>query len=342
MTNSPLLVMAYSGVDPKFGSAPQSSEGAAVLGRVSMGQGAVLGEYAVIRADGHYVTIGDNFWLGEHATVHIAHNVYPTHVGDNVTAARNSVIHACDIGSNCFIGRDAVILDGSKVADDVAIVDGTIVFPRSTLEGGWLFAGQPAKPVRRLGVGELQALHKSSRTVTKGADPRLSDGPIIAARGNLFLAPTARTSGKLSFGDGVGIWFGCSIEAGVHSICVGAGTNIQDNTVVRCVDRPVAIGHEVTIGHNVTMIDCEVANRSLIGMGAVVAPGTVVEEDVLLAAGAHTTVGQILESGWLYGGNPARRLSKLDEGKRNIITSTWPVYMDYARRFGAAQTALGE
>ena len=120
------------------------------MGRASIGKAAVLEDYAVVRADGHYVTIGDDFWLGEHATVHIAHDVYPTHVGTTLRPSRNSVIHACDIGSNCFIGADVVILDGSKVSDNVAIADGAIVFPRSNLQSGWLFAGQPAKPVRQL------------------------------------------------------------------------------------------------------------------------------------------------------------------------------------------------
>jgi carbonic anhydrase/acetyltransferase-like protein (isoleucine patch superfamily) len=339
MSRSDLLVMPYAGTTPTFGSAPRSSRGAAVLGRASLGKGAVLGEYAVIRADGHYVAIGDNFWLGRHATVHIAHNVYPTHIGDNVTALQNSIIHACDVGSNCFIGRDVVVLDGSKVADDVVLADGSIVFPRSVLESGWLYAGQPAKPVRRLEPGELQAARESGRTAIEDDRAAVAAESSIDSHGDLFLALTARTQGHFSFGAGVGIWFGCDLDAGHYRISVGDGANIQDNTIIRSAERPVTIGRQATIGHNVTMVDCEVADRSLIGMGANVAAGTLVQEDVLLAAGACTTPGQILESGWLYGGRPARQLSKLDENKRRIITSTWPVYMDYARSFDAAQAA---
>jgi len=337
-----MLIMAYLGNDPKFASEPQGAPGAAILGRASIGKAAVLENYAVVRADGHYVTIGDDFWLGEHATVHIAHGVYPTHIGNNVTASRNSVIHACDVGSNCFIGADVVILDGSKVSDNVAIANGAIVFPRSKLQGGWLFAGQPAEPVRQLNAGELEALQSSVRGAPRKDLRRGESNSVIHAPADLFFAVTANANGSLVLGEGVGVWFGCDLDAGRHSISVGQNTNIQDNTTIRCVDRSVIIGRESTIGHNVTMIDCEIADRSLIGIGAVVAPGTVVEEDVLLGAGGHTNPGQVLESGWFYGGNPARQISKLDDGKRQIISSTWPVYRDYARHFKAEQLTVGQ
>ena len=127
-------------------------------------------------------------------------------------------------------------------------------------------------------------------------------------------------------GPEVGIWFGCEFDAGGHAITIGESSNIQDNTIIRCEAAPVRIGRESTVGHNVLLTDCLVGDRSLVGMGAVVAPGTVIEDDVLLAAGSRTTEDQRLESGWLYGGVPARQMSPLDDRKRAIITTTWPTY----------------
>ena len=45
-----------------------------------------------------------------------------------------------------------------------------------------------------------------------------------------------------------------------------------------------------------TLGDCTIGARSLIGIGSVVADGTVIEDDVFLAAGAETTPGQVLEA----------------------------------------------
>lgn len=336
-----LLVMPYNGVSPSFTTRPaHAGPGAAVLGRATLGRGAWLGTGSVIRADGHHVVIGDDFRLGARGTVHITHDVLPTHIGDGVMAGVNSIVHACDVGDGCHIGRDVVILDGSKVEAGAAIADGAVAFPRSALEGGWLHAGQPARPVRRLEPGELEALHAASRAEPDEAATGVVQGDVEAA-GHLFLAATASVRGRVVAGPEVGIWFGCDLDAGGHVISIGENTNVQDNTVIRCVAAPVTIGRESTVGHNVVMSDCSVGDRSLIGMGAVLAPGTVVEDDVLVAAGARTTEGQRLRSGWLHGGNPARPLSALDERKRLIISGTWPTYRLYGHAFAAEQRSNG-
>ena len=332
-----LLVLAYAGVSPTFATAPiHAGPGAAVLGRATVGRGAWFGAGAVVRADGHYVEIGDDFRIGARGTVHIAHDVYPTHIGNGVTAGVNAIIHACDVGDRCHIGDDAIILDGSTIGDEVVLAKGAVVFPRSTLEGGWLYEGAPAKPIRRQQPGELDALHAASR---EQADlPGIEAGnPRIEADGQLFVAATARLVGHILTEPEVGIWFGCQFDAGGHAITIGESSNIQDNTIIRCEAAPVRIGRESTVGHNVLLTDCLVGDRSLVGMGAVVAPGTVIEDDVLLAAGSRTTEDQRLESGWLYGGVPARQMSPLDDRKRAIITTTWPTYCTYARKFDDEQ-----
>jgi gamma-carbonic anhydrase len=191
--------------------------------------------------------------------------------------------------------------------------------------------------VRKLDPQELKSMHRALRDET-AANGATVNGPLdLDTQGLHFIAETATLRGKVALAENVGVWFGCALYGNALGISVGDRTNIQDNTTVRSIDRSVEIGEEATIGHNVTMSDCIVMSRSLVGMGATVSPGTIIHEDVLLAAGAATQAGQVLESGWLYGGSPARKLSRLDDEKRAIITSTWPVYMEYARHFDREQ-----
>jgi gamma-carbonic anhydrase len=335
------FTLTYGGVSPQFASRPaHAGIGAAVLGRAALGEAAWLGARSVIRADGHYVRIGDDFRLGARGTVHIAHDVFPTHIGAHVTAGVNSVIHACDVGDRCHIGANVVILDGSNVAAECALADGAIVFPRSVLEGGWLYRGAPAKPVRRLEPRELDELHARSREAADETVDAAPWAPSLSSRLPLFVAHSARLRGRIVSGGENGVWFGCDLDAGNYEIRFDEKTNIQDNSIIHAQSRPVAIGRETTIGHNVRMTDCTVGDRSLIGIGAAVAPGSVVGSDVLLAAGAHTEDGQILDDGWVYGGSPARRIGRLDDKKRLVISSTWPTYCEYARRFLEAQSKL--
>ena len=102
------------------------------------------------------------------------------------------------------------------------------------------------------------------------------------------------------------MFFGCDLDAGEFRIVIGERTNIQDNTSIRCEAGETVIGRDTTLGHNVRLASCRIGERALIGIGAVVAAGTVVEDEVMLAAGATTLPGQTLESGWLWAGRRAR------------------------------------
>lgn len=338
-----LLVLPYGSVSPAFAEPPRVlGPRAAVLGRATIGAGASFGASAVIRADGHFVQVGDSFHLGERATVHIAHDLYPTIVGDRVTVGKNAVVHACTLGSDIVVGDNAVILDGSVLEDAIVLEAGAIVFPRSQLSGGQLYAGSPAKPVRSLRPGEVQEHAAQVRSAATAA-PEPAFAPVSEGiDGSVFVAATAVLRGDVSAAANASIWFGCELDANGGEIRIGLNTNIQDNTLIRCrPGKAFEIGPDSTIGHNVTLADCRIGQRALVGIGSVVAPGTVIEDDVLLAAGAHTTDGQVLEGGYLWGRRPAVKIAPLDAAKRELIVGTIRMYCCYAQAFAAVQRAAG-
>ncbi len=344
----PPLILPYGGISPRFGGPPAfRGERAAILGRATLGAGAVLGASSVIRADGHFVQVGNSFRLGDRATVHIAHDLYPTIIGDRVAVGANAVVHACTVGNDCVIGDNAVVLDGSVLEDGIVLKAGSIVFPRSKLAGGQLYAGSPAKPVRPLHPGEIeeraaaieQAVPPSSdwQSVSR---PERGEGGIDPS---VFIASTARLRGTIAAAANSSVWFGCDLDANGGEIVVGFNSNIQDNTLIRCAPgRSFTIGNDSTIGHNVMLADCRIGDRALIGIGSVVAAGTVIEDDVLLAAGSATLEGQVLERGFLWGRRPAQKMAPLDDAKRELIAQTIVMYCGYARAFAAAERkALG-
>ncbi len=176
---------------------------------------------SVIRADGHFVKAGDEFSLGPRATVHIAHDVYPAIVGDRVTVGENAVVHACTLGSDIVVGDGAVILDGSLVPDRVVIEPHAIVFPRSELQSGKLYAGMPARPVRDLTAGEIEeraAKLRAAMGAGLGMTPALAEGEIDAS---VFVAGTARLRGRIVAAKNSSIWFGCDLDANGGEIVIG-------------------------------------------------------------------------------------------------------------------------
>ena len=344
MADSPgPLILAYDGVSPFFeGAVAFAGPGAAVLGRVQIGGDAWLGRDAVIRADGHFVLVGRNVFLGRGATVHIAHDRHPAIIGDDVSAEDGAVIHACRIGDGCFLGRDAIVLDGSVVGEGALLSAGTVVLPFSMLNGGWLYAGCPAKAMRPLEPGERAAHHARARgraDADSGGASAASPSHPAQAGADTFVARTAMLAGHVALGPAVGVWYGCRLDAGDVAIRIGAASNIQDNAVLRCRDAGIDIADDVTVGHNARIDDCDIGARSLIGIGAVIARGVHVDPDVLLAAGARTEPAQRLERGWVWAGSPARPLARVDDAKRRMMAQTIETYRTYADRFRLAERA---
>ena len=334
---TPDLILPHDGVLPAFSAPPvHCGQGSTVIGTSTLGADAWLGDDSVIRGDGQTITIGDHFRLGARSTVHIATDTHPTVVGDRVTVGRNAVVHACTVGSDVVIEDDAVVLDGSVVGDGVLIEAGSIVFPRSTLEAGHVYAGSPAKQRRRIDRSELAERAERLRAATDTAPDKTG---AFEPGSDAFVADTAQLSGPITLGAGSVVLFSCVLDAASGPITIGADTNIQDNSVIRARGDGVVIGRETTVGHNVIMEDCRIGAHSLIGIGCVLAPGTVVADDVLLAAGAVTKPGQLLEGGHLWGGRPARILSKLDDEKRRMMAQIVEGYCAHGRAYRRLQAA---
>ena len=59
------------------------------------------------------------------------------------------------------------------------------------------------------------------------------------------------------------------VRGDVHSIRVGAHSNVQDCAVLHGMryKHPVVVGDWVTIGHNATVHGCVIEDACLIGMG---------------------------------------------------------------------------
>lgn len=142
--------------------------------------------------------------------------------------------------------------------------------------------------------------------------PYLDSSPRIAE--GVFVHASALIIGDVSVGRNSSIWCGAVIRGDVNRISIGAESNIQDLSVLHVSHKtadnpagaPLLIGDRVTIGHRVILHGCEIGDECLIGMGAIVMDGAVLEPRVLLGAGSLVPEGKRLQGGHLYLGSPAR------------------------------------
>ncbi len=153
---------------------------------------------------------------------------------------------------------------------------------------------------------------------------------------NCFLADNATIIGDVIIGDDCSIWFNAVVRGDVNSIRLGDRVNIQDGAVIHAtLDKSKSIlGNDVSVGHNAIIHGCTIHDEVLVGMGSIIMDLTVVESHVLVAAGAVVLENSRLESGWIYGGVPAKKIKRLDEETMQFyIKRTAENYVGYGEWF---------
>ncbi len=144
-----------------------------------------------------------------------------------------------------------------------------------------------------------------------GNEPQIAD--------SAYIAPTAVIVGDVVIGPESSVWFGVVIRGDTGAIRIGAGTSVQDNSVIHVnSDADTLIGDEVTIGHGAILEGCDVKHGALIGMGAIVLSGATVHENALVAAGAVVREGAAVEADTLVAGVPAKPRGLVSEAARAV------------------------
>lgn len=122
-----------------------------------------------------------------------------------------------------------------------------------------------------------------------------------------FVAPSASLIGNVHLGPASSIWYGCVLRGDANTITVGAGTNIQDNSLVHVAKSnlngkvlPTLIGDYVTIGNSAILHGCTLEDESYIGASATVLDGAHVEKHAIVESGALVRQNTRIPSGEVF------------------------------------------
>jgi len=160
-----------------------------------------------------------------------------------------------------------------------------------------------------------------------GVRPDLPAGPHWIAE-EAVLIGDVRVEGMAS------IWFGVVLRGDNERITIGAGSNVQENTVMHTdMGYPLTIGKGCTIGHKAMLHGCTVGDNSLIGMGAIVLNGARIGRDCLIGAGALVTEGKVIPDGSLVVGSPSKVVRALDEATIEKLRESALSYQEKMARY---------
>jgi carbonic anhydrase/acetyltransferase-like protein (isoleucine patch superfamily) len=167
--------------------------------------------------------------------------------------------------------------------------------------------------------------------------------PQCPEAGDFWVAPDANVIGKVRLNAGASVWFGATLRGDNEWIDIGAGSNVQENSVLHTdIGFPLTIGRNCTIGHKAILHGCTIGDQSLIGMGAIVLNGAQIGRNCLIGAGALITEGKIIPDNSLVLGAPGKVVRSLTEAEIQGLLASAIGYQTNMRRFAKGLEAISE
>lgn len=144
------IIRPLLGKTPQWGENCFFAENAVLIGDVVMGDNCSIWYNAVLRGDVHFIKMGNNVNVQDGAVIHGSHQKASTTIGDYVSIGHNAVVHGCTLHNNLLVGMGAIVMDNAVVEEYTIIAAGAVVLQNTVVESGWIYAGVPAKKVKKL------------------------------------------------------------------------------------------------------------------------------------------------------------------------------------------------
>ncbi|MEO1031108.1 MAG: transferase hexapeptide repeat family protein [Bacteroidota bacterium] len=122
---------------------------AAVTGNVIIGKNCYVGPGAAIRGDWGQIILEDGVNVQENCTVHM----FPGKsivLKESAHVGHGAIIHGANLGKNCLIGMNSVIMDDAEIGDECIVGAMAFIKAETKIPQRSLVVGNPAKIVKEV------------------------------------------------------------------------------------------------------------------------------------------------------------------------------------------------
>lgn len=148
-----------------------------------------------------------------------------------------------------------------------------------------------------------------------------------------WVADSAEVIGRIELMAGASVWYRAVLRGDNEWITIGERSNIQDGSVLHTdAGLPMAIGADVTVGHQAMLHGCTVGDNTLIGVQSVVLNGARIGSNCIVGAGALVTEGKVFPDGMLIVGSPAKVVRELTAEQIARLRMNAAFYVNNAQR----------
>ena len=149
------MFYAFKGFIPVVHPSSYVHPQACITGNVIIGRDCYIGPGAALRGDWGGIVLEDGCNVQENCTIHMFPGVTVTlkagaHIG------HGAIIHGAQIGRNCLVGMNAVIMDQVQLGDESIVGALTFIREGQQIPPRSLVVGNPSKIIREVSDEMLQ------------------------------------------------------------------------------------------------------------------------------------------------------------------------------------------
>ncbi|WPT16063.1 Gamma carbonic anhydrase-like 1 [Picochlorum sp. SENEW3] len=153
---------------------------AVVVGDVDVYENVSIWHNCVVRGDLNSIRIGAFSNIQDRTVIHAASTAptglpAATVIGQRVSIGQGCLIRSATIGDACVVGDRSILLEGSRMESQSVLEPGSVLPPGRLVPSGQVWAGRPAKFVRKLSKDEKAAIPEMAEDVCTVVDEYASE-----------------------------------------------------------------------------------------------------------------------------------------------------------------------
>ena len=161
------MIYKFNNIIPKISESAMIAPSAEIIGDVVIGENTSIWFQTLIRGDVNYIRIGDNCNIQDMCLIHVARDLFPVEIGNNVSLGHRVTIHGAKLKDFSFVGMGATLMDDVELGEYAFVGAGSLVTPGKKIPPGMLVMGSPAKIIREINEKEKEIIERTARNYQK-------------------------------------------------------------------------------------------------------------------------------------------------------------------------------
>lgn len=144
-----MAIYEFNGFIPVIKKSSFIHPNATVTGNVHIGENVYVGPGAAIRGDWGEIIIEDGCNVQENCTIHMFPGT-SLRLKKGAHVGHGAIIHGANLGENCLIGMNSVIMDDAEIGDECIVGALSFVPAKTVIPRRSLVVGNPGKIIKEV------------------------------------------------------------------------------------------------------------------------------------------------------------------------------------------------